>query len=246
VDKQLPGNITPFQIAVLVLSLFVVVSLALELIVPFSPETMQVLLYVDTLICVVFFADFLQQFRSAPSKREYMKLGWLDLISCIPLMDFNQFARIIRVVRLIKAIKSISMLTHALSKDKAASSLHFVIVTSLMMMVFGSIYILYLERGIPGANIDTAADAFWWTFITITTVGYGDYFPVTFEGRVVAIVLITTGVGMFGSLTAVLSSWILSPEDERARDEAIKQEVVELRQEVRELKQLLLDTRQQR
>lgn len=237
--KKLPPSVTPFQIAVLVLSIFVVLSLLMELIFKLSPDTVEILLYVDMLICVVFFIDFVQQFHAAPSKKEYMKWGWLDLISCIPLMDFNQFARVIRVVRLIRAIKSVSMISHAINEDKASSSLHFIIVTSLMMMVFGSIYILYLERDMPGANIHTAADAFWWTFITITTVGYGDYYPVTFEGRIVAIILISTGVGMFGSFTAVLASWIMSPKEEKQREESIKQEVIELRKEIHELKQLI-------
>lgn len=148
----------------------------------------------------------------------------------------NQFARLIRVFRLVRAIKSISMISHAINENKASTSLHFMVVTSLMMMLFGSIYILYLEKDMPGTNIHNADDAFWWTFVTITTVGYGDFFPVTLEGRIVAIILITTGVGMFGSFTAVLASWT---SNERKMEVQILEEVHDLRAEVQELKSIL-------
>ncbi|EVU15053.1 ion transport family protein [Vibrio parahaemolyticus V-223/04] len=99
-----------------------------------------------------------------------MKWSWLDLIFCIPLMGVNEFSRLIRVFRLVRAIKSISMISHAINENKASTSLHFMVVTSLMMMLFGSIYILYLEKDMPGTNIHNAGDAFWWTFVTVTTV----------------------------------------------------------------------------
>lgn len=236
---KLPEQVTSFQLAVLLLSIFVVISLTVELIFELPGDVIRILIYVDTIICVIFFVDFLQQLKAAPSKLGYMKWGWLDLISCIPLMEMNQFARLIRVFRLIRAIKSISMISHAINENKASSSLHFMVVISLMMMVFGSIYILYLEKGMPGANIHNAGDAFWWTFVTITTVGYGDFFPVTAEGRIVAMILITTGVGMFGSFTAVLASWIMDSSNERKMEDQIVKEVSDLRSEVKELKLLL-------
>ncbi|CAI2334307.1 conserved hypothetical protein [Vibrio parahaemolyticus] len=71
---------------------------------------------------------------------------------------------------MVRAIKSISMISHAINENKASTSLHFMVVTSLMMMLFGSIYILYLEKDMPGTNIHNAGDAFWWTFVTVTTV----------------------------------------------------------------------------
>ncbi|HGS5726197.1 TPA: potassium channel family protein [Vibrio parahaemolyticus] len=138
-----------------------------------------------------------------------------------------------------RAIKSISMISHAINENKASTSLHFMVVSSLMMMLFSSIYILYLEKDMPGANIHNAGDAFWWTFVTITTVGYGDFFPVTLEGRIVAIILITTGVGMFGSFTAVLASWTMDTSNERKMEVQILEEVHDLRAEVQELKSIL-------
>lgn len=82
---KVPEQITNFQLAVLVLSVFVV-SLAIVLVFNLPSDVLQILIYVDTFICAIFIIDFVQQYRAAPSKLEYMKWGWLDLISCIPLI----------------------------------------------------------------------------------------------------------------------------------------------------------------
>ncbi|AGB12632.1 hypothetical protein [Vibrio parahaemolyticus] len=83
---KVPEHITSFQLAVLVLSVFVV-SLAIELVFNLPFDVLQILIYVDTFICAICIIDFVQQYRAAPSKLEYMKWGWLDLIFCIPLME---------------------------------------------------------------------------------------------------------------------------------------------------------------
>ena len=76
------------------------------------------------------------------------------------------------------------------------------------MIIFCSIAILQVEDD-PNSNIKTAEDAIWWAYVTITTVGYGDKFPVTTEGRVIAELLMTVGVGLFGTFTAYLASWFV-------------------------------------
>lgn len=73
------------------------------------------------------------------------------------------------------------------------------------MIIFSSIAILEVEDA-PESNIKTAEDAIWWTYTTITTVGYGDKYPVTTEGRLIAMTLMTFGVGLFGTFTAYISS----------------------------------------
>ncbi|MEK2103731.1 potassium transporter Kef [Vibrio parahaemolyticus] len=83
---KVPEHITNFQLTVLVLSVFVV-SLAIVLVFNLPSDVLLILNYVDTFICAIFIIDFVQQYRAAPSKLEYMKWGWLDLISCIPLME---------------------------------------------------------------------------------------------------------------------------------------------------------------
>ncbi|EOX4430024.1 potassium channel family protein [Vibrio alginolyticus] len=91
----------------------------------------------------------------------------------------------------------------------------------------------------PGANLQNAGDVFSWTFVTITTVGYGDFFPVvTLQSRIVAIILITTGVGMFGRFAEVLVSWIVGASNKRKMEVQILEEFEELRFEIQELKEL--------
>jgi voltage-gated potassium channel len=75
------------------------------------------------------------------------------------------------------------------------------------MITFSSIAILQFENA-PDSNILTAEDALWWSYTTITTVGYGDRFPVTTEGRLIGVALMTVGVGIFGTYTALIAAWI--------------------------------------
>ncbi|ELA7389012.1 potassium channel family protein [Vibrio alginolyticus] len=238
--STLKGRISAFQLSVLFLSIFVVLSLIIEMIFRVPNEIMEILKYIDFIICIVFFIDFIQQFRAASSKLEYMKWGWLDLISCIPLMELNQYARLIRILRLIKAIKTISMISHIINENKSSSSFHLMMFISLMMMTFCSIYVLYLERQVPGANIITASDAFWWTFVTITTVGYGDLYPITLEGRIVAMILITTGVGLFGSFTAMIASWVFNSNTDWTKNN-LQSEIELLNHENERLRKIIKD-----
>ena len=83
---------------------------------------------------------------------------------------------------------------------------------ALLMIIIMGAAILDIERSAPGANIHTPMDALWWGLVTITTIGYGDKFPVTTEGRLVAGVLIIFGVAMISTITASFAAWILSQD----------------------------------
>ena len=78
----------------------------------------------------------------------------------------------------------------------------------MLLIIFSAIAILEVETDANG-NIKTAEDAIWWSYVTITTVGYGDKFPITTEGRIIGAILMTTGVGIFGTFTALVSSWFI-------------------------------------
>jgi voltage-gated potassium channel len=84
---------------------------------------------------------------------------------------------------------------------------------SILMIIFSSIAILQFEKDI-NSNIKTAEDAIWWSYVTITTVGYGDKYPITTEGRIIGAILMTTGVGIFGTFTALVSSWFIQKNED--------------------------------
>ena len=81
----------------------------------------------------------------------------------------------------------------------------------LLVLEFGSMLVLYFEQNAPGANITTGGDALWWAFVSITTVGYGDKFPITAGGRVSAFFVLAAGVGLFGVLSGYLANFFLTP-----------------------------------
>ncbi|GAD04533.1 cAMP-dependent Kef-type K+ transport system [Porphyromonas crevioricanis JCM 15906] len=98
-------------------------------------------------------------------------------------------------------------------KSKAQGTFASAAILAILLMIFSSIAILQVENA-PNSNIQTAEDAIWWSYVTITTVGYGDKFPVTTEGRLIAMFLMTAEVGLFGTFTAYIASIFVSDKKE--------------------------------
>jgi len=103
-------------------------------------------------------------------------------------------------------------------QNKKQGALTSASIVAILMLIFSSIAILQVETD-PNSNIKTAEDAIWWAYVTITTVGYGDKFPVTTEGRIIAALLMTVGVGLFGMFTAFLASWFV----DKTKNEDLKE-----------------------
>lgn len=204
-----------FNIIILVLSLYVLISLIVTTFFVLSDEVTVLLNYVDNVICIVFLVDFAIRFKKANNKLVFMKWGWIDLISSIPYIDFLRAGRVLRLIRLIRvfrAFKATKLIFEHINKNKKQSALTSVALISFLMVIFSSIAILQFEKDV-NSNIKTAEDAIWWSYVTITTVGYGDKFPITTEGRIIGAVLMTMGVGIFGTFTALVSSWFIEKKD---------------------------------
>ena len=120
-------------------------------------------------------------------------------------MRVGRIIRLIRLIRVIRAFKTTRHLVNHIFANKIQGTLTSVFVIAILLLIFSSIAILQVEHD-PHSNIKTAGDALWWSYVTITTVGYGDRYPVTSEGRILAAVLMTAGVGLFGTFTAYISS----------------------------------------
>lgn len=204
-------KLSPWHFFMLGLSVYVLVALFIELAYDVPEDIKDVLRFFDTVICVFFLTDFIKQFAAAKSKLQYMKWGWIDLISSIPMLDafrYGRALRLIKILRLLRAARSVKVILTCAFENRAKGTFTFVATVSIILIIFGSISALLFEKGMEGSNIHNASDAIWWAFVTITTVGYGDFYPVTMEGRIVAMILMTAGVGLFGTFTGFVANWL--------------------------------------
>jgi voltage-gated potassium channel len=231
----------PYLLFILLVSALALVILAADTLVDVQSETRRVLHYADTLLCILFFGDFLVCFKKAPHKGKYMLTwGWLDLLSSIPAIDvlrWGRASRLVRILRVLRGVRSARILMRFILEKRTQSAGLAALLASIVVIAVASIAVLRLESSAgDGANIRTAEDALWWSIVTITTVGYGDRYPVTTEGRLVAAALMAVGVGLIGAWAGIAASWFLSPSDERQEDdlESLRREIQELRQLVEE------------
>jgi len=206
-EEQLPL----FQIVIIVLSIYVLAALIVSTFIKLSPEVQRLLNLIDNCICVVFLLDFVYRFWKAENKLQFMKWGWIDLIASIPTLNYSRAGRIIRLIRLLRLLRvfrSTKMLLNHVFRKKAKGAFTTAMIIAVLMIIFSSIAILQVEDT-KDSNIKSAEDALWWSYTTITTVGYGDKFPVTTEGRIIAALLMTVGVGLFGTFTGFVASWFV-------------------------------------
>lgn len=207
---QNPG----YEIFILALSVLSLVNLVL-LVLPFWPlddQQLDVIWLVDGILSIVFISDFTYRILSAESKRTYFfhDRGWLDLIGSLPLLRIFRIFRVLRVGRLVREY-GFGMLGRWLLRERAQSALYVVSFLVILVLEVSSILMLPLEARSPDANITTAGDALWWGIVTVTTVGYGDQFPVTTGGRVVGVFVLILGVALFGTFTGFLANAFLTP-----------------------------------
>jgi voltage-gated potassium channel len=207
-ETNTENKLTVLNILVFILSIYVLGALVIDTVFKLQYETEELLIYIDHTICAFFFFEFCYNFYHAKNKVKFMHWGWIDLLSSIPLVGFLRAGRVFRLIRLIRVIRAFKTTKHVVSHvfaNKIEGTLTSVFVIAILLLIFSSIAILQVEHD-PHSNIKTAEDALWWAYVTITTVGYGDRYPVTSEGRILAAVLMTAGVGLFGTFTAYISS----------------------------------------
>jgi voltage-gated potassium channel len=228
------GRIIYLELAVLVLSLYSLAALIAELLLPLDPETRLVLRRADDFVCAVFLLDFAVHLARAPSKKEFWKLGWIDLLSSVPEVGWLRWGRVFRIFRILRALRSFSAVYTHLAAERAKGTFVMVGLMSIIAVLFATIAVLELEHQSPAANIRSAGDALWWAFATITTIGYGDHYPVTTGGRVTAVILVVFGLSFFGTFTAYVASFFL--EKTQLKEES---EIHHLILEVKKLREKL-------
>lgn len=178
------------------------IAYAVPIIDPRVPRFVKVVCnWVDWATWAMFAVDYVVRLVLAEDRRRYLLRHWLDLlIVALPLL---------RPLRLLRLLPLISVLNrHATLLLRGRVALYVAVGSSLIAFV-AALTVLSVERGRPGANIENFGDAIWWAAETMTTVGYGDVYPVTAWGRTIAVGLMVCGIGLLGTVTATLASWLV-------------------------------------
>ena len=170
-------------------------------------EIAKLLNYFDSLFCLVFFLDYLKQIAHSKNRMKYI-FGWglLDLASSIPAIGPLRYLRITRALRVLRAIRSVRILSQVYRRDRVGAAIVLSMLIAFSGIILSCVGVLHFESQDPGATIKTADDVMWWAVSTASTVGYGDYYPVTGPGRLLAAVVMVLGIGLFATLAGATAS----------------------------------------
>jgi voltage-gated potassium channel len=207
-----------YEIFIGLMAMISIIDMFILIIPGISSNTKQVLVIIQDSLTIFFLIDFFYRFFTTSSKRNYffLGLGWADLLSCWPgsgLRTLRVF-RLARVYRLMKTY-GYKRIVSEITDKRAQIAIYLVVVLVTIVLQIGSTWVLRFEDVNPDANIKTGADALWWAFVTITTVGYGDKYPTTNGGRLIGVVLMTTGVGIFSVFTGFIANSFLAPRKKK-------------------------------
>ena len=183
----------------------------------------------------IFIIDYVVRLVLAERRFRYWSHHLLDLaVTVLPLL---RPMRLLRLVMLLKAVNRTA--TNSLRGRIAV----YVAGGTALLLFCGALAILDAERGHPGANIANFGDAAWWAVVTVSTVGYGDRYPVTTEGRAVAVGLMLGGVALLGVVTASIASWLIDrvQEAEEVAESATRADVAALAARVEDLHSILAE-----
>ena len=223
-----------YQLFMLALCVYALIALAAERFIPLSTDFQGLIQDVDFGVCLIFFVDFVVSLVTARSRwRYFVTWGWIDLLSSIPTVEalrIGRAARVMRIFRVLRGVRATKLIATFVLERRAEGAFLAAALVTLLLLLFASASVLHFEN-LPESNIKGPEDALWWAFVTITTVGYGDRFPVSSEGRLVGALLMTAGVGLFGTFSGFVASWFLPPTARQQEGEmaALRREVAEMR-----------------
>ena len=192
-----------YMAAIAMLAIMVAIGLYVA---PTEPDIVGVLEIVDFILCLVFAFDFLRSLVKARSKLRYLGTwGWLDLVTCIPFIVEARWLRLARLMRLLVLVRAVHTLWKSSQVDRRSIVMAAATFAIQALFVLLCVLTLYFEHGAPKATITSAGDTLWWAITTVTTVGYGDEYPVTPGGRICGAILMLSGISYLATVLGVIS-----------------------------------------
>ncbi|PWU20317.1 MAG: hypothetical protein C5B48_12680 [Candidatus Rokuibacteriota bacterium] len=205
-----------YELFILALSALSIVNLVLQAVMSWGSQKWWLIVYVDAALTLIFLSDFTYRITTTSSKRHYMLHGGgiFDLLGSLPGLRIFRLFRIIRAGRTMSRLGGRRMVRD-MRHQFAAGTLYLVVFSLILTLEVVGLLELHFEQNAAGANITTGGDALWWGYVTATTVGYGDKYPVTPGGRIVGSIMLTVGVALFATFSGFLANTFLSKRREQ-------------------------------
>ena len=232
---ELKVRLNGWDWVVFVVALGALLLVLLETFLVLSAPTLAVFRWIDNAACGIFFIDVLVRWRRMGWSAEFWRWGWVDLLAAIPFDAAFRTLQIIRVYRILRVLRILYKLQELTTGTTLNERLLALPGVAVVMIIFSTALMVEAERHAPGATIKSGGDALWWALTTVTTVGYGDTYPVTTEGRIIAAGLMLVGIALFGSISAIVTSKLILPKETKDHEE-LRREVRALHGEIRELR----------
>ncbi|MDA5281725.1 potassium channel family protein [Streptomyces sp. Isolate_45] len=218
------------QTPLLVLAVAFAVAYAVPIVVPDAEARVQRLCTVtEWVVWAAFALDYLVRLGLSPARKAFVRTHWLDLAAVLlPL---------IQPLRLLRLVSTLMLVGRRARMAPQVQLTTYVAGAVVGLLMFGSLAVLSVERDAPEGNIKNLGDAVWWSFTTMTTVGYGDHSPTTGLGRVLAVGLMLSGIALLGVVTANIAAWFIARFERDDQVERLQLAAVrELQDEVRALR----------
>lgn len=219
-----------YNITMAILSLIVAIILILELTINLNKTTLKILYTIDFFIWVIFVIDYFKRLYKSRNKKKFIKRNIIDLISIIPLYTILAVFRILNILKIgkVSRIANISKVVRIFGVFKKSktnfdifiktNNFNYTLLICILVLIVSSILITFIEK------IDFF-DSLWWSIVTVTTVGYGDIYPKTILGKIVATILMFMGIGLIGSLTSTISTYFINKEN-KSNEEDYKTKIL--------------------
>jgi voltage-gated potassium channel len=201
------------EVPLILLALAFIVAYAWPVLDPrMDPSLRSFFTAVSWTVYAAFAVDLVIRLTLAEERGRYALAHWYDVALVI--------LPVLRPLRLLRLVAIVRVLDRSAGNSFAERAVVYMAGTAAMGAVLGSLAVLDAEQDAPRSNITDYGDALWWAAETVTTVGYGDFYPVTPQGRIVAVVLMVVGIGLVGTVTAAVASWFVRRTASERDDDA--------------------------